>query len=428
MRCIQTLEAKKQIPRKLNVCAYARVSGEKDSMMHSLFNQVSYYSKHIQSNPKWNYVGVYSDFAKTGTRGTRGDFEEMFQDAMDGKIDLILVKSITRFARNTELTLKWVRAMKEIDVDIYFESEGIHTLSADGEMLITLFAASAQEQSRNSSLNVLWRIKRCFEQGIPYGGGNCLGYKIVDKCYLVVPEEAELVKRIFNLYLAGNGDTKIARILNDEGIKSTTGVLWHRNSIKGILTNYNYTGDLVLQKTYTLDYLSKTKKINKGERNKYLVENNHEPIITKEMFNMAQKLRKERNKSGNRQQTSHPFSGLIVCGNCGKGYRFKKVGNKGKYECKTYNDLGKAYCPSKAIPEDILIAEITKLLKLKAFSETKMRAKVRQIVVKDNNVLEVHLKDSVETIVWKDRSRAESWTPEMREKVSKRMLKKGGKK
>lgn len=430
MRCIQTLEAKKQMPRRLNVCAYARVSVDKESMMHSLFNQVSYYSKYIQSNPKWKYVGVYSDFGKTGTRGTRGDFEEMFQDAQDGKIDLILVKSITRFARNTEITLQWVRAMKEINVDIYFESEGISILSADGEMLITLFAASAQEQSRNCSLNVLWRVKRHFEQGIPYGGKDCLGYRIVDKCYLVVPEEAEIVRRIFALYLEGNGYCKIAKILNDEGVPSKSGQIWKKNTIRTILNNYNYTGDLVLQKTYVLDYLSKLKKINYGEKDRYLVENNHEPIVSKEVFMNVKKVQKERCRGGRAKQVTrlsiHPFAGLLVCDKCGQSYKFKKVRDKGKYECLTYNDLGKDYCPSKAVPEDILIAEITKLLKLKAFSETKMRQKVRQIVVKDNNVLEVHLKDSVETIVWKDYSRRDSWTPEMREKARQRSLKKGG--
>ena len=255
MTKIQKIVAPKQIPKLLNVCAYARVSGEKDSMMHSLFNQVNHYSKLIQANPLWNYMGVYSDAGKTGTKGTRGDFEVMFQDAQDGKIDLIIVKSITRFARNTEITLQWVRAMKEINVDIFFESERIHTLSADGEMLITLFAASAQEQSRNCSLNMKWRINKDFKAGIPYGAKGCLGYKIVDKCFLVIPSEAELVRRIFNLYLAGNGYAKIAKVLNADGIKSTTGGLWQAGTIRHILTNYNYTGDLMLQKTYRLDYL-----------------------------------------------------------------------------------------------------------------------------------------------------------------------------
>jgi len=135
MASIQTIEKQTKVPRKLNVCAYARVSCDKDTMLHSLFNQVNYYSRYIQSNPGWNYVGVYSDAGKTGTKGSRGDFEQMFNDANEGKIDIILVKSITRFARNTEITLKWVRAMKDINVDIFFESEGIHTLSSDGEML-----------------------------------------------------------------------------------------------------------------------------------------------------------------------------------------------------------------------------------------------------------------------------------------------------
>ena len=428
MASIQTIEKQTKVPRKLNVCAYARVSCDKDTMLHSLFNQVNYYSRYIQSNPGWNYVGVYSDAGKTGTKGSRGDFEQMFNDANEGKIDIILVKSITRFARNTEITLKWVRAMKDINVDIFFESEGIHTLSSDGEMLITLFAGAAQEQSRTCSLNTLWRVKRNFEQGISYGGKDCLGYKLKMHTFTIVSEEAELVKRIYNLYLEGNGDCKIAKILNNEGLKSKTGVLWQKNAIRTILTNYNYTGNLMLQKTYRIDYLSKLTRVNKGEKDMYLVEDNHEAIISLETFEKAQELRKARFNRARKESEKHSFTGIVVCGNCGKNYKYKKTNGKGKYECVTYNDLGKAYCLSKAVPEETLMLEITYLLKIPTFDETKMRAKIKKIIVKENNMLEVHfVNGKVEVIIWKDRSRSESWTPEMREKARQRNLQKGGK-
>jgi len=427
MAKIKLIEKQSELPKQLNVCAYARVSCDKDTMLHSLFNQVNYFSSLIQNEPTWNYVGIYSDYAKTGTKSTRGDFEQMFQDAEDGKIDLILVKALTRFARNTELTLKWIRRMKAIGVDIFFEEERIHTISAEGELLLTLLASSAQEQSRTCSLNTLWRVKKNFQEGIPYGGDSCIGYNLSKGKFTVVPEEAEVVKLIFDLYVSGNGDCKIARILNDKGIKAYEGGLWCKGSIRGILNNYNYTGNLILQKTYVDSYLSKHNKINRGEKDMYLVEENHEPIITKEIFERAKAIRESRNGKNTTNQKTHIFAGLIECGTCGAKYKYKKTKYNPKYECSRYNELGKDYCASKGILESILVEEITKLLKLKEFDETKMRAKISKLVAYNGNLLEVHFKDGrVETIEWKDRSRSESWTPEMREKVRQRNLSRNG--
>lgn len=419
---IKLIEKQAELPKQLNVCAYARVSCDKDTMLHSLFNQVSYFSNKIQSEPAWHYVGVYSDYAKSGTKSTRGDFKQMFQDAEDGKIDIILVKSLTRFARNTELTLKWIRRMKAIDVDIYFEEERIHTLSAEGELLLTLLASSAQEQSRTCSLNTLWRVKKNFGEGIPYGGRSCLGYNLYKGKFTVIPDEAEIVKLIFDLYIGGYGDCKIARYLNDHGIKSKYENKWRKVTVQSILRNYNYTGNLILQKTYTVSYLNKLRRENRGEKDMYLVEDNHEPIISKETFEKAMAIRKSKQpKSGNNKP--HAFSGLIECGECGSKFKYKKAHNIPKYECCVYNELGKNYCQSKSVPECILITEMTKLLHLKEFDEQKMRAKVKKIVARNGNILEVHLKNGeISTIQWKDRSRSESWTPEMKEIARQRNL------
>lgn len=430
MARIRLIEIQEKLPRKLNVCAYARVSADKDSMLHSLFNQVSHFSALIQNEPKWNYVGIYSDYAKTGTKSTRGDFEQMFKDAEDGKIDLILVKAITRFARNTELTLKWIRRMKEIGVDIYFEQENIHTISAEGEMLITLLASSAQEQSRTTSMNTLWRVKKNFQEGVPYGGGRCYGYHVNGKEFIVNPEEAETVRLIYNMYIDGEGFCKIAKFLNKNGVKPCTGLTWAKSSIRGILSNVTYTGDLLLQKTYRQDYISKKHKLNHGEKDMFFVEGNHEPIISREMFEKVQVIRAEKDYPDTGCKPVHIFASLIECGICGKNYKYKKTSYNPKYECSTYNDLGKEACPSKAIPESILVEEMTKLLNLKEFDEMKMRAKVERIVAFNGNVLEVHLKDgTVKTVVWKDRPRSASWTPEMREMARQKNYERmGGKK
>ena len=257
MSTIRTINRNLPELKKKNVCAYARVSCDKEAMLVSLMTQVRYFSGKIKSNSRWNYVGVYSDYARTGTKATRGDFEKMFADAYEGRIDIILVKAISRFARNTLDTLRWIREMKEINVDIYFEEENIHTLSSQGELLITLLASSAQEQSRTCSLNMLWRVKHNFEQGIPCGGDDCLGYSLIGHQYVVVPKEAETVRRIYQLYLDGNGYSRIARTLNADGLRSKAGMPFQTNTVRRILTNYAYTGNMILQKTYRPDYLNK---------------------------------------------------------------------------------------------------------------------------------------------------------------------------
>lgn len=423
MAAITQLEKKNKLPRKLNVAAYARVSCDKESMLKSLCTQVAYFSNIIQKNTEWNYVGVYSDYAVSGTKASRGDFDKLYEDAKAGKIDMVLVKGLSRFARNIEVTLTWIRTLKAIDVDIYFEIERIHTLSSDGELLITLLASSAQEQSRTASLNVLWKIKRSFEEGIPFGGGDCYGYKMVEKKFILVPEQAEIVKRIYQLYLGGNGYSKIAKTLNDDGIKSFTGGLWSKNSIRTILINQNYTGDLILQKTYRQNYISKKTLINRGEKDMYLVENNHEAIISRETFEKAKSIRASKNGRCLSPKPAHPFTGLIVCGICGKAYKFQKTPYCNKYLCTTYNELGKKYCSSKAVPEETLKDEIAKLLGQSEFNEKKMRERISKLIVFNDNKIEVHFIDGRnETIQWKDRSRSLSWTPEMKEAARQRQI------
>lgn len=201
------------------------------------------------------FAGVYADEAYTGTKDTRHEFQALLKDAKAGKIDMIITKSISRFARNTVTLLETVRALKAINVDVFFEEENIHTLSSEGEMILTLLASFAQEESRSVSENMKWRIKKDFEQGIIWGGNSCLGYKLINKQLHKIDEEAKTVQMIYELYLDGYSDNEICSLLNDKGIKPYKSKAWHRTSVMKILTNYNYTGDLLLQKTYRDNHL-----------------------------------------------------------------------------------------------------------------------------------------------------------------------------
>lgn len=421
MANVKIIETKRELPKSIKVAAYARVSSDKDSMLHSLSNQVSYFSKLIQANDDWVYVGVFSDEARTGTKDNREAFQSMIQDAKDGKTDIIITKLVSRFARNTLTLLETVRMLKEIGVDVYFQEQNIHTNSNEGEFLLSILASYAQEESRSCSENTLWRVRKNFEEGKLYGGRDCCGYQIVNGKLTIVPEEAKLVKKIFELYIAGNGDTKICKILNNEGIKSREGGLWTKGSIRWILTNPNYTGDLVLQKTFTESYITKRSKINYGEKQKYINENANEPIIDKVTFKLAQKIRKARFTLRPQKTSLHYYSNMLICNYCGKRYKFKNTKYHVKYECSTYNDLGKKYCSSKAVPEEALIKIANTLMGTTEFNKEMFRKLVNYIIVKDNNILEFHFHDRItKEIHWIDRSRSESWTPEMREKARQR--------
>ena len=345
-----------KLERKKRVAAYARVSNGKDAMLHSLSEQVSYYNDLIQNHGDWLYAGVYSDEAKTGTKDSRAGFQGLIADCRAGKIDMVITKSISRFARNTVTLLQTVREFKALGVDIYFEEQNIHTMSGDGELMMTILASYAQEESRSASENQKWRIKRNFEAGIPWDG-TLLGYRLENSHYVIVPKEAELVRRIYNEYLSGKGYPSIAKMLNDEGIPSRFGGKWNQSSISRILSNYTYTGNLLLQKTFSENHITKRKIFNNGELPKYHADDAHEAIIDMETFLSVQKEKARRAarfiKKPSPKKT-YPFSSLIVCDNCGKNYCRKVTKTGPVWICDTFNSLGKAACASKQIPEPTL--------------------------------------------------------------------------
>lgn len=425
---IKIISKEKQMPKVVRVAAYARVSSDKDAMLHSLSSQVSYFSKMIQSHDSWKYVGVYSDEGLTGTKGKREGFIKIIQDAKAGKIDIIVTKSLSRFARNTVDCLKTIRELKAIDVDIFFEEQNIHTLSSNGEFLISLLAGYAQEESRQCSENTLWRVRKNFKEGKPYGGNSMLGYTLKKGEFTVVPKEAELVRKIYNLYLAGKGFCKIARILSNEGIKSYTGKTWNKATIGEILSNVTYTGTLHLQKTFRENYITKRTKHNKGEKPMYIVENNHEPIISKEVFEEVQRIRKIRavRNCSRRKGPIYPFTGLIFCGECNHRFKHRTTKYYESWICSQYDELGKAYCASKKIRDDVLRKACAEALNITSFDEFVFKEKVSRIDAFNNNRLVFYFKDgSTKEVIWKNPSRSDSWTEDMKQKARVRGLKHG---
>lgn len=414
-----------KLERKKRVAAYARVSNGKDAMLHSLSAQVSYYSNLIQNHGDWLYAGVYSDEAKTGTKDSRAGFQSLIADCRAGKIDMVITKSISRFARNTVTLLQTVREFKAMEVDIYFEEQNIHTMSGDGELMMTILASYAQEESRSASENQKWRIKRNFEAGIPWDG-TLLGYRLENGHYVVVPKEAELVRRIYNEYLSGRGYPSIAKMLNDEGIPSRFGGKWNQSSISRVLSNYTYTGNLLLQKTFRENHITKKRITNMGELPKYHAEDSHETIIDMETFQavQAEKARRAaRFIKKPAQKKIYPFTSILVCDNCGKNYRRKVTKTGPVWICDTFNSLGKAACASKQIPESTLQQVTADVLGQNNFTHEWLCERIQHIRVCNENTLIFCFKDGSEiTRIWKDRSRSQSWTDEMKEAARQKTL------
>lgn len=426
---ITKIDALPKLQKITKVAAYARVSTGKDAMLHSLAAQVSYYNKMISEHEGWEFAGVYADEALTGTKDTREEFQRLISDCKAGKIDMVVVKSISRFARNTFTMLKTVRDLKALGVNVFFEEQNLHTLSSEGEMVLTFLASFAQEEARSISENIKWKIKKDYEKGLLWGGKDMYGYKIVNRKLVLIPEQAELVKRVFKMYLDGCGVQMIANILNKEGTRTLKGGKWNKSTILNMIVNYNYTGSLVLQKTYREDYLTKKGKRNKGEKDMYVIDDDHEPIISLEDFLMAQELRKQRCELSNNKghkPVRNRYTSLIRCGICGANYERKNRSKGKRWLCSTYNKLGKNECPSKAIPEEILDEVTSQVLGFNEVTDDEIvNDKINYIEAFNENKLVYHLKDgTTKDVYWKDRSRSESWTPEMREQARLNALKK----
>ena len=418
---IKIIEAKPKQKLFKRVCAYARVSTEKDAMHHSFAAQVSYYSDLIQSHEGWVYQGVYSDEAVTGTIEGRHGLLSMMEDCRNRLIDLILVKSISRLCRNTRLFLKIIRELKSLDIDVYFEEERIYLLSAEGEMLLTIYASYAQEESRSVSENIKWRIKKNYENGIPWTVNRCYGYKVENKKLVVVPEEAKVVKYIFDLCLSGYGRVRIANRLNEEGYRTLTGKQWRYTAVGEMLKNRNYTGDLFLQKSYVVDHITKREKKNNGEKPSYIVEDDHEAIVSKEDFERVQELIKERDNNKPHEIKHYPFTSMVKCGICGGRYQHKTSPYKEYWQCRTYEFQGKAKCNSHKVPQVRLYEATNAVLNMPEFDETRFKKEIDFIEVFNEHRLLFHFKDGRKPVeyIWTPESR--KWTDEMKERNRRKL-------
>lgn len=323
------------VAARKRVAAYARVSTDSEEQLTSYEAQVDYYTKYINERADWIFAGIYTDEGISATNTKKRDgFKQMVADALDGKIDLIVTKSVSRFARNTVDSLVTVRQLKEKGVEVYFEKENIYTLDSKGELLITIMSSLAQEESRSISENVTWGQRKRMADGkvsMPYR--HFLGYeKGEDGLPKIVEKEAETVRLIYRMFLEGKTPSAIAKHLGNLGIPSPAGKkTWQVATVISILTNEKYKGDALLQKSFTVDFLIKTTKVNEGEVPQYYVQNSHPAIIEPDEFDAVQLEMERRKKIGRPVSCHSPFSAKIICGECGGFYGSKVWGSNTKY-------------------------------------------------------------------------------------------------
>lgn len=427
MRKINIIEPKvPQMPSRKKVAAYARVSMESERLQHSLSAQVSYYSSLIQQNPAWEYAGVYADDGITGTKtNDRTEFNRMIADCEAGKIDIILTKSISRFARNTVDLLNAVRHLKELGISVQFEKEHIDSLSEDGELMLTLLASFAQEEVRSLSDNVKWGTRKRFEKGIPNGRFQIYGYRWDGDHLVVEPEEAKIVKLIYDNFLNGLSAESTEKQLEEMGVKSYKGQHFGNTSIRQILGNITYTGNLLFQKEYTVDPISKKSRKNQGELPQYWVENTHEAIIPMEVYQAVREEKARRRELGvfaNWSINTSCFTSKIKCGRCGKSYQ--RSNRKGRKDldanytvwiCGTRRKTGNAQCQNKDIPEPMLKEACAAVLGLDEFDETVFSEQIDHIEIPAPYEMMFYFKDGrIVPHRWQSTMRKDCWTDERR--------------
>ena len=371
----------KEKHRQKRVAAYCRVSTGSDEQITSYNNQMKVYTEMIAANKEWEFAGLYADEGISGTRADkRPQFQKMIDDCLKGKIDMIITKSVSRFARNTVECLDYVRMLKEKGIGIYFEEQNIDTLKSDSELYLVIYAGFAQSESESISKNITWTHRKNFEEGKPiFMYSRWLGYKKgEDGTPEIVPEEAEVVRRIFDMYLSGKSTDEIANIMRSENITfPEKKLILSKSAIIRMLKNEKYCGDCILQKTITLDPISKKRKANEGEAPMWLVENSHPAIISRDVFNRVQEETSRRNAKAPASQKNaltatgkhsrYALTDVLMCGECGS--RFRRVtwparGNKGiVWRCISRLDYGKKYCPdSITVSEEALHRAIVKAL------------------------------------------------------------------
>ncbi len=361
---ITVIEARKQKIARLRVAAYARVSSESDDQQNSYIAQVDYYTKHIAGHEDWELADIYADEGISGlVASKRDDFNRMLQDCRDGKIDRILVKSISRFARNTKEYIQYVRELLRLGISIHFEKENIDTGKMNSEQIATIYGAFSQMESTNHSSNMRISMRIRMEKGDFVSPSTPYGYRLVGRSLEVVTEEADIVRYIYSAYLSGQGKDDIARELTGLGIPRSNGrEIWYHSTVAYILTNISYTGNMIWQKSFATDDIPFRQVRNKGQKPKYFVEDCHEPIISTEDFERVQTLlqsRRAQEKSSGAANASL-LAQKILCGNCGTVFRKKTDSGKVYWTCRK-RDRQKDCCPISQIPETQITEAILRL-------------------------------------------------------------------
>ena len=354
---------------KQKVCAYCRVSTDNEEQMNSFQSQVSYYKSLIGENDKWEYVDVYADEAVTGTKvSSREGFQRMINDCMDGKIDIILTKSISRFARNTVDTLHYVRKLKEKNIAVIFEEEHINTLAMEGELMLTILSSVAQQEVSNTSSHVKKGLKMKLERGEMVGFNGCIGYTYDSNIQKITinEDEAKIVRFIFEKYAEGYGASTIRKELQKMNIKTKRGHdKWSDTVITGIIKNEKYIGDCLFGKTYTIDPIEKKRVKDKGQYDMVYMEGHHEPIVSKEVFKRANELLEKRSQ-GKKQllegefldfKGKYTFSKKVFCGFCGNVFTRRQhqqtvTTKKSTWKCYKTTKDGAIFCPDSRIVDE----------------------------------------------------------------------------
>lgn len=386
-------------PRK-RVAAYCRVSRDSEHLLHSFSAQVSYYSDLIQRNPEWVYAGVYADEACSGTRVEgRNEFQRLMADCDAGLIDIVLTKSVSRFGRNTVDLLESVRHLRGLGIDVRFEEQNISTMSGDGELMLTILASFAQEESVSQSTNVKWSKKKTAEKGcmtnasVPYG----YRYDPETKMPVIIPEQAEVVRMIFNDYVYGKMTVyQIVKKLNALGVKPKLSDAWGQHVVRNLLKNVTYTGNMIFGKYYTPDPLTHKIVRNKGEMQMYYAEGTHEAIIDRDTFDLAQaeiKRCSELGRLANTHITYNQFTGKIICSECGRPFgRMTGHADSVRIPVWTCKKPG-GKCPTPLIRESDLETVSAEVLRSDTFSPEAFTERIDRVLVDTNDLMTYFFKD-----------------------------------
>ena len=389
---------------KLRVAAYCRVSTDSDEQATSYDAQIEHYTAYINGHPDWTLAGIYADDGISGTNTKkREEFNRMIDECMAGSIDMVITKSISRFARNTLDCLKYIRQLKEKSIPVFFEKENINSMDSKGEVMLTIMASLAQQESQSLSQNVKLGLQYRYQQGeIQVNCNRFLGFtKDENKRLIVVPEEAEIIKRIYREYLEGASMLKIKRGLEADGILNGAGnEKWHTSNINQILRNEKYIGDALLQKTYTTDFLTKTRVKNHGVVPQYYVENSHEAIIPREIFMRVQEELIQRrivhiSPNGKNRTFSciHCFSNMIVCDGCGEVFRRVHWNNRGKksivWRCVSRLENTGLFCEARTVLEStleqVMVSAINQTLCDKDSFLATLRENIETVIAQEND-------------------------------------------